>query len=952
MSKIEPTFPAYRELSSTHVSVCREGVAKAAKNLPLLRRAALCALPFSLALSASAQGLEFTDVIRVVGQGESRATNAITFEDLDTQLPGMSVERSLGAIPGVNVRTTDPFGFYEFGNDIRIRSFDISRLAVTVDDVPMGQNSPRYGTPAGRVADPENILTIQVSQGTGDVTTPAIEALGGSIMYFTRNPSQEMEAMVRWSIGSFDASRVFARFDTGELWNGFTAYVSTSRFQFKSKGLPEFSRSIRIEAKAKQEFENGNFTLSYTWNDRDDFDTRAIRWDFWKALETGDPFAGYDPIIYTAALRTALETYAANGWVDYRPELFPELLPITNSLYLGDLSDRGRNFGPTTYLMPDINQGDLINSRFYNRARNGRMDHFIRGRLEMDLRDDLKLVATPYYQHKSNYGLFNVARGDSRTQIFNALRITNAQPFGSPPGVNSNSGWNEFWAANGDAVTAAGFILRDDIWPQFLFHDGNGNIIPGSTPGAIPVGFNDLSGDGFYSTGDTLNFDARPTPFTPGHALALRGGTGPALNGATARDEDFGGERYGTTARLEWAVSNHRIRTGIWWEQDTQFAFRPTYMLEGDSVFGDFLYDRILFNNYDQNFKTTSFIFFIEDQISFMDDRLNVNIGAKMVDFKRSAEGLLSTPLWWANTRVRQEGRYRDNFLPQIGASYRFADNYEVFASYAENLAAPAYNVIASDTFSPDLNAENSKNYDLGLRYFGRDFSATLAFFYNQYNDRILAVPLTAEETIAAGLSGVTGATRFRNVGGIDAYGAELAFDWRTPIENLRLIGSFAYQIGRFQEDLTVSYQSWHDNPADPRSRFYTPFEFDADGNPTLSREAQEGKRQGNTPEFTASLNARYGIGGFSFDYGIRYFDSVYVNTLNTERLPSYWISSASATYRFGADSRLNGLRATVSIDNLFDSYIFYAGGYNGSFNGTLRADYGRNVTFTITAEF
>lgn len=213
-------------------------------------------------------------------------------------------------------------------------------------------------------------------------------------------------------------------------------------------------------------------------------------------------------------------------------------------------------------------------------------------------------------------------------------------------------------------------------------------------------------------------------------------------------------------------------------------------------------------------------------------------------------------------------------------------------------------------------------------------------------------MPLTQEELIAAGLSGVTGATRFRNVGGVDAYGAEIAFDWRTPVENLRLIGSFAYQVGKFQEDLNVGYQTWHDDPSDPRSVFYEPFQFDEDGNPTLSRELQEGKRQGNTPEFTASLDARYNIGGFGVDFGLKYYDSVYVNTLNTEKVPSYTVANAAVTYRFGEDTALSGFRATLSVDNLFDKYFFYAGNYTGSFNGNVRADYGRNVTFTVTAEF
>src|SRR6266542_2672864 len=93
----------------------------------------------------------------VAEKGISRATNSITTSDVNASLPGVSVEKLLSLVPGVNIRTTDPFGFYEFGNDIRVRSFGIAALAVTIDDIPMGNNSPRYGTPAGRIVDGENL---------------------------------------------------------------------------------------------------------------------------------------------------------------------------------------------------------------------------------------------------------------------------------------------------------------------------------------------------------------------------------------------------------------------------------------------------------------------------------------------------------------------------------------------------------------------------------------------------------------------------------------------------------------------------------------------------------------------------------------------------------------------------------------------------------------------------
>jgi iron complex outermembrane recepter protein len=877
----------------------------------------------------AAQNLEVLETFTAIGQGESRATNSITFEDLDYKIPGLSLEKSLDAIPGVNVRSTDPFGFYEFGNDIRVRSFDISRLAVTVDDVPMGSNSPRYGTPAGRVADPENMFTIKVSQGTGDVTTPANEALGGSIMYYTRDPSDEAGALVKWSVGSFNAERLFARVETGEIRQGLTGYISASRFRFKSVGVPDFSESKRIEAKLVQDLEKGSLMIGYTWNDRDDFDTRNIQWDRWRALETGEPYAGYGPGAY-GGFDANLEKLAAGGYRNYTN--FDAPADRISGFLQGDYSDEGRRLGPLTYFDPSVNLGDDPNSRYYLRWRNGRQDHFLRGRFEYDLDETKEILVTAYYQKKHNYGLFPVSRGDSRTQIQNAYRNTNRDPAVASVVVRSNA--------------TAGWIDRPDIWPQYLFRDTAGNLVSIGTPGAIPVGYTDNDGDGFYTTGDTLDLSSSPAPFSPAHALALRGSTLPALNGATARDEDFGAERYGTTARLVWTLGNHKIRTGFWFEKDSQFAYRPTYMLEGDSPSGAYLYDRVLFLNYDQNFETTSFIGYIEDQISLLDDDLKLNLGFKLMNIKREAYGQLTTPTWWRNTTASRSGTFKDSFLPQFGASYILTPQAELFASYAENLAAPDYGVVASDTFTSELKPERSRNIDFGVRYSGATFSATLAGFINYYEDRILSVALTQEELVAAGLSGVTGVANFRNVGGITATGAEFAFEWRTPVENLNIVGSVAYQIAEFDENLNVGTAGFHSSTTDPRARHY---EVLGGGR---SLELTKGKSVGNTPELTVSIDARYSFDGFRFALGGKFYDSVYVNTLNTEEVPSYTIFNGSVSYSFPEGSKLEPLSLTVTVDNLFDQYIWYAGSYNGSFNGNLRADYGRNVTFTIQAAF
>ncbi len=877
-------------------------------------------------------------------RGVSRATNAITASDARVALPGMSVEKLLSLVPGVNIRSTDPFGFYEFGNDIRVRSFGINALAVTIDDIPMGSNNPRYGTPAGRIVDGENMRTISVSQGTGDVTTPAYEALGGAIKYYTSNPSRTPSALFKYSAGDFNMRRGFARFDTGEVLPGLTAFVSTSQLTFNSAGIPAESEGRKIEGKIRYELPRATFTLAYTWNDRDDYDTRSVQWDRWRALETGDPYAGYGQsavgTIYAASGDNNLRLLAANGYTDYFPNNVAERaaaagLSPTSSLagFLnGNYSGNARQYGAVSYLGPQEVLGDGIYNQYHRLWRNGRMDSLTRAAADFTVNESLMIKGTSYYHDRSNYGTFPVLRSDARTQIVNSYIASN----------------------NPDR------ILRDDIYPRFAYRDTGGNLVPFGTPGAVAVGYADSNSNGFFDGGDTLNAGVTPTEFSNGHALIAPTSTTLAnatsgIPGAVGRDEDFGGFRYGANLSGVWTTARNKLTVGLWYEKDDQSAFRPTYNLVGGNPNGWFLYDQVLFNNYDQRFITDSTLFYVEDSLRLMDERLTLTLGVKSLTVDKYAEGILFTQNYWkplGQQRVLREITYEDNFLPQLGASFKLSNQVELFTSFAQNLASPPNNVIANVDFNTDLRPERASNYDLGVRYAGRSFGASLSLFYNQYEDRILSQVLTQEELIARGLQGVTGATTFRNVGGIDSKGAEFSYDWRTPIDGLRLTGAFAYQISEFAENLIVPYSSFHANANDPRSKFFAPIANPNGGTPLFSNELQEGLSQGNTPEFTANFDLAYTKGLFDFNFGGQFYDSVFVNTLNTEEISSYVNFNAGITARGQKGTRLEPFKLSVTVQNLFDEVIWRANGYNGSFNGSVTPDYGRNIVFTVEASF
>lgn len=887
------------------------------------------------AASASPPVEDDADVIKMMEffvseRGASRATNTITSADTKVELPGVTVEKLLQNVPGVNITTSDPFGFKESDASIRVRSFGITRLAVTVDDVPMGSNSARYGTPAGRIVDNENLSTITVSQGTGDVTTPAFEALGGSIKYYTTDPSPTMGMQAKQGFGSWDYRRTFARFDTGELLPGLSAFVSTSDLQFKTVAVPEDSQGRKLDAKIRYVLPNTTLTYAFTWNDRDDYDTSSsLRWDRWRAIETGNPYAGYAEARYSATDRRDLAEYARLGYTQYTTTNST----LTRTL-MKDWSDEGRNAGQLNTLDASVNLGDAPNSSYYYYARNGRMDAFSRAIVDHTFNEAIKGKLATYYQHKQYYGTAYQPRSTALNNISNAYRQGNG-------------------------------TIREDIWARYAYMDpSRTTLVPYGTPGALPVGFTDANGNGIFDPGEKLDPAKNVTAFTASganaHALITPTSTTlanatTAIPGATARDEEFGGYRWGFFPTLTGYWKNHTFTGGYWFETDVQNTIRPHYNLFDGSPTGGFLYDQVLFNSYNRHFLTESTMIFLEARSRWMDDRLGVTLGAKSLTVDRSVEGMTDGSLFFRpldQQYAKNEVTYKDDFLPQAGLTFTVSEQVELFTSYAVNIAAPTQDVITSLGFSEGLLPERATNYDLGVRYSTPTFGATLAVFYNAYEERLLTVPLTQEELDRLGISGVVGTSVYRNVGGIDSTGAEMSFDWKTPVKGLRLTGSVAYQTAEFKEDLRVSYQSYMGNAADPRSRFYVPIPNPAGGTPAFATELQAGKTQGNTPEYTANLDATYTWREYTLSFGGRYYDDVWANTLNTELVPSYTTFRAGLSIRGKRGTKMEPFTFSVNADNVFDQYIFYSSGGTSAFDGSVSADYGRTLVFTLDAKF
>lgn len=166
--------------------------------------------------------------IVVIGKGETRQVQQLDASDIAELAAGTSPLKAIEKLPSVNFTAADPFGAYEWAERVSIRGFNQNQLGFTLDGIPLGDAS--YGNVNGlhisRAITSENIGEVRVSQGSGSIGTQATNNLGGTLEFFSRNPSDSFDLHAEGTYGSENTVRLFGRLETGDLGNGVAGYVS------------------------------------------------------------------------------------------------------------------------------------------------------------------------------------------------------------------------------------------------------------------------------------------------------------------------------------------------------------------------------------------------------------------------------------------------------------------------------------------------------------------------------------------------------------------------------------------------------------------------------------------------------------------------------------------------------------------------------------------------------
>ena len=194
------------------------------------------------------------------------ATNVVAEPMLLQQSSITAVTSVVDNLPGVSVQEGDAYGFDDWSSNVAVRGFQVTiseaQIGTTIDGFPNGTSDYFSGAKANRFIDPMNLGGVEVSQGTADIASRSVEALGGTFNYLTDDPAAERTYTASATIGENEGQRFSMRIDTGPLFGRETrAWISAVR-QEATDWVQGSARNEREHVAAKLVSSHGRLDLT------------------------------------------------------------------------------------------------------------------------------------------------------------------------------------------------------------------------------------------------------------------------------------------------------------------------------------------------------------------------------------------------------------------------------------------------------------------------------------------------------------------------------------------------------------------------------------------------------------------------------------------------------------------------------------------------------------------
>ena len=215
-------------------------------------------------LEPSVVGLEGISV--VAEEPRIFASNVVAEPMIRQQSNITSVTSVVDNLPGVSIQEGDAYGFDDWSSNVAVRGFQVTlseaQIGTTIDGFPNGTSDYWGGSKANRFIDPMNLGGVEVSQGTADIASRSVEALGGTFNYLTDAPAAVRTYTASTTIGENEGQRVAMRVDTGPLFGRDTrAWIAAVR-QEATDWVEGSARNEREHLAAKLVSSHGRLDLT------------------------------------------------------------------------------------------------------------------------------------------------------------------------------------------------------------------------------------------------------------------------------------------------------------------------------------------------------------------------------------------------------------------------------------------------------------------------------------------------------------------------------------------------------------------------------------------------------------------------------------------------------------------------------------------------------------------
>ncbi len=798
---------------------------------------------------AMAQSTGSQTVTEVIIKGGPRSTNGLGVQTtqpkdqsivnqdyIATQVGSQNLAQSINLVPGVSYSTEDPTGV--LSSDFRMHGFDGNHVSFTVDGTPLNDTG-NYAIFPGEYGTSESIEHITVNTGQTEVDSPTASAIGGTVNILTRVPSVTPGAMVKATAGSYGYGRLYGEIETGAIGpTGLRIYLSVNDTTAdKYKGAGEIKR-MGYDGRIYQPLDNNGFlSLSFTLaKDRPDFYFSG------SATQLAQFGRSFD--------------YNTSWQVPTQAPGVADTVPAATAVP-GDPSFQAT--GESNYWALHPNPVDFAN---------------LRGQSKFHFGDKLTVTVDPYlfYTLANGGGSSSVSEKDVRL-LGSAAAFPTCAKGGA--GVDLNF--------DGDCLDTV-LLYSASETQTHRFGVNSSAIYDFNEHNRLQASFTYDNGR-HRQTGEYTYIDQQ---------------TGQP-------DNVFGGKPgYG---RGIFAVDGTQLNA----RNRKSFAKLAQFSL---NYVGRFMDDKLHVNigirdpHFERNLDQRCYTFNGSTVTCNSVSQTAVDAAAAIDNTGTHAQGATASKLsalLGQTIKYGADGKanFRDPFkqtykytkaLPNLGVSYNFNEQNQVYATYAEGFSAPKTDDLYVSSTQELVKPETTDQYGAGYRYKNAAFNASVNLWAADWKNHIVQSFDPLDPTLSID----------RNVGAVKLYGVDLEGGWRvTPA--FTLYGSAAFTHSALQDNYLVAVGT-------APSLVSVPLPV-------------KGKELVMTPDQTYALRGQYKIGKFKIALQSKYTGRRFLSDTNDAQLKAYTVIDLDASYDIS-----NSVSVQFNIYNLTNEKYFVRANTNSNY--------------------